>query len=509
MTAWLWTFYFAAKLVLHFRDSLNVHFLWNALLAALVLPLTARRAPARSPRPLVRGAAAAALGAALLWYDSYLPPFLFVVRFLRRDPAVLTGGFLHGFLAGFAASPALGLALALLLAACLWAARRGLPAAPLAFAALLAVPLQSLDRPRGRAADAARRFYRAEKERVVRLPPPAGKPFDVILIQICSLSWDDLDAVGVAAPRLFNEASYVFTRFNSAASYSTDAGLRLLRAPCGQVSQDELYRPWPADCGLLPQLRAAGFKTYAAMNTEPGYFEMEADLRRLASIDEPVGTQGLPPRLLNFDGHPVYDSGDVLERWRREREKSGAARAALFFNTLALHDGVHVDVPDWWKEPPLPLYVKTLDGLGRDLDRLAAEYAASGRSAVLVIVGEHGRAIRGSALQAPGLRDIPLPPITRVPAAVRFVGPAFAGAPRGRRSDAPVSYLALARLLADVSADPSLAADARRLDAEVAGLPRTPFLSESPNWKVFAFDGKDYLLGKDGGWTPLPETAGP
>jgi cellulose synthase operon protein YhjU len=497
VTAWLWTFYFALKVVLHFRGAVRFHFWWNAAFAALVLPWS------RSRRPVLRGPAACAIGAALFWYDSYLPPLLSALEFLRRDPEVLAGGYLHRFLPGFAAPPSLILGVAVLLAGCVWAARRGWYAAPFACAVLLAVPLASLGEPRGPVADAARDFYRAERERVVRFPAPSGQPFDVILFQICSLSWDDLDAVGIKSPRLLDGASYVFTNFNSAASYSTDAGLRLLRAPCGQVSQAELYRPWPTECSLLPDLRAAGFKTYAAMTAEPGYFEMEADLRRFAGVDAPVSVAGLKPRLLNFDGHPVYDGGEVLERWRLEREKSPAPRAALFFNTLVLHDGVHVDSPDWWKAAPEALYVQSLGDLGRDVDRLSAAYAAAGRSALIVIVGEHGRAIRGSALQASGLRDIPLPPITRVPAAIRFIGPAFAGAPRGRRSAKPISYLALARLIADVSADPTLVGDPARLNADVSALPETSFLSESPHWTVFSFQGVDYLLGKDGQWRAL------
>jgi cellulose synthase operon protein YhjU len=503
MTPWLWTFYLAVKLVLQFRGAARVHFLWNAAFAALALPLPPRKAPLVPTRGW-RAAAVLAAAAALLWYDSYLPPFRTALAFVWRDPAVLTSGFLRGFLPGLLASPGLLAGLTGLLALCLLIGRSGLPAAPFALAVLLSAPLTSLGEPSGPVADAAREFFRSEKGRLVRLPRAAGAPFDVILIQVCSLSWDDLEAAGRPEPRLLDGAAYVFTRFNSAASYSTDAGLRLLRAPCGQAAQEELYKTWPPECALLGQLRAAGLRTYAAMNTEPGYFEMEADLRRLAGVDEPVPVAGLKAALKNFDGHPVYASGDVLERWWKERARSGEPRAALFYNTLALHAGVHVDAPRWWLEPPLRQYTRTLDELGGDVDRLAGEIAASGRSAVIVIVGEHGRALRGSALQAPELRDIPLPPITRVPAAVRLVGPAFAGAPRGRRSDKPVSYLALAQLLADLLADPGAARDAARLDADVAALPETVFMSESPSWKVFSYQGADQLLGKDGTWRALP-----
>lgn len=509
MIAWLWAYYFALKLALHFRGTLRVHFLPNLVLLALVVPWLPKREPLPRARRVPRAAAAAVLGLALLWYDSYLPPFWYSLKFAWNNPGVLRSGFLNRFLAGFAASPELIAVALAALALFLYAGCRRLPAAPFALAALLLVPFSSLREPRAAVAAAAREFYDAESRRVVALPRPAGRPFDVILIQICSLSWDDLAAAGAPKPRLLDGAAYVFTDFNSATSYSAPAGLRLLRAPCGQAAHSALYDPWPKDCGLLDQLRAKGFKTYAALGYDADYLEMGPDLERLAGLDAPVPVDGLTPRLLNFDGRPIYGSGDVLERWWRLREKSGAPRAALFFNTLELHDGAHEEKKGWWKDPPLPLYVKTLERLGADVDALAGEIAASGRSAVVLIVPEHGRAIRGASEQAAGLRDIPLPKITRVPAAVRFVGPAFARAPRGRSSARPVSYLALAQLLADVLRDPGVAADGARLDRAVAALPETPFMSETSEWKVFRFQGAYYVYGKDKTWRPLPADAAP
>jgi hypothetical protein len=509
MTPWLWAFYFAVKLVLHERGALRIHFLWNLALLALAMPLSPRppKKPLARPWRFLRAAATIVLGFALFWYDSYLPPFWYSLKFAAQNPDVLRSGFMSQFLAGFVGNIGLLAGLAVVLALFVYAGRRGLHATPIVLLALLIVPIQALREPGDAVAASVSRFYDAEKKRTVTLPKPDGKPFDVILIQVCSLSWDDLAAVGVPKPRLLEGASYVFKDFNSATSYSTPAGLRLLRAPCGQVAHKDLYDPWPKECGLLDQLRAAGFKTYAALNTQKDYFEMAADLKSMAGLDEPVSVDGLPVKLLNFDDHPIYGSGDVLQRWWDQRVISGEPRAALFFNTLALHGGVHEDKPGWWKDPTLPLYVKTLDQLGQDVDALSAAIESSGLSAMILIVPEHGRAIRGSIVQAEGLRDIPMPPITRVPAAVRFVGPAFAGAPRGRESAKPVSYLALAQLLADVLADPGVAVDGARLDRAVAALPETQFLSETSEWKVFELAGAYYLYGKDKTWRPLPAGA--
>ncbi|MBI3565740.1 MAG: cellulose biosynthesis protein BcsG [Elusimicrobia bacterium] len=499
---WLWAFYFAAKLALHFEGAMRVHFLPNFLLAAAALPFKPRRASRRGAREVALATALAAAAVALAWYDSYLPPFWYAATFAVENPRVLTSGFLHGFVGGLVSAGPL-LALTAALAAFAYAARRGLHPTPAVLIALLFVPAQALRQPRDVAAR-ARGFYERERARRVDFPArAAGKPFDVVLIHVCSLSWDDLDAIGAGRSRLLEGANYVFTGFNSATSYSTPAALRLLRAPCGQVEHSRLYDPWPSDCSLFDRLRAAGFRSYLAVNYEPGYFGMTGDLARYAGAAPPIPVDGLPVRLLNYDDAKVLDNGRLLARWWSRRQQDGADRAFLYFNTVSLHGGTHEDKPGWWTEPAVPLYARGVDRLASDLDELYARIAASGRSAVVVLVSEHGRALRATPAQASDLRDIPLPPITRVPVALRLIGPLFSGAPRGRTDGRPRSYLALARLLAALVSDPATASDAARMDREVASLPETPFMSETDKWKVFGDGGGYFLLGKDGEWRPL------
>lgn len=496
---WLWAYYFAAKLGLHAAGVISVHFLPNFALAALALPFKPRGTGGKDGRSGLFAAALAVAAAALAWYDSYLPPFWYSVKFAAENPQVLRSGFLHTLVGGVSLGWPV-LAAAAVLGLFLYGAKRGLHPTPIVLAALLLVPAQALRVPAGEVAARVQRFYESERERRVEFPQPKGPAFDVIVIHICSLAWDDLRAAGVEKPRLLEGAGVVFTGFNSATSYSTPAGLRVLRAPCGQVSHADLYRPWPKDCGLLPALEARGFRAYTALNYDRASFGMYADIHRLAGAPEPVPVDGVPLKLLNFDDERILQDGPVLQRWLAARVRSGEPRAVLYYNTVSLHGGAHRDVPEWWKEPSLPLYAKTLDEMAADVEALQSGLTASGRSAVVLIVPEHGRAFRGSAIQSRDLRDIPLGRITRVPVAVRFVGPAFAGAATGLRSDAPVSYLALARLLSDVLADPSLPADRTRLEKEVASLPATERLSETEQWKVYERGGDEYVFGKDGQW---------
>ncbi len=79
-----------------------------------------------------------------------------------------------------------------------------------------------------------------EQESTARPPPstPTATPdaqFDIIVLHICSLSWDDLDAAKAQQPRAaVTRFDYLLKNFSSAASYSGPAAIRLLRAACGQ-----------------------------------------------------------------------------------------------------------------------------------------------------------------------------------------------------------------------------------------------------------------------------------
>ena len=89
-----------------------------------------------------------------------------------------------------------------------------------------------------------------------------AKPdFDIIFINICSLSWDDLLYVKENDNPLFKRFNYVFTDFNSAASYSGPSIIRLLRSSTGQESQKDLYKKPLDDSLIFKHLSAAGYST--------------------------------------------------------------------------------------------------------------------------------------------------------------------------------------------------------------------------------------------------------
>jgi hypothetical protein len=77
-----------------------------------------------------------------------------------------------------------------------------------------------------------------------------------------------------------------------------------------------------------------------------------------------------------------------------------------------------------------------------ELDNFFTELEKSGRKVMVVVVPEHGGALKGDKMQVSGLRDIPSPSITNVPTAVKFFGmkAPHEGAPI--IIDQPSSYLA-------------------------------------------------------------------
>ena len=56
------------------------------------------------------------------------------------------------------------------------------------------------------------------------------------------------------------------------------------------------------------------------------------------------------------------------------------------------------------------------------MQRVIREIERSGRKVMLVVVPEHGAAVRGDRVQTARLRDIPSMRITQVPTMVKFIG---------------------------------------------------------------------------------------
>ncbi|UMJ81885.1 cellulose biosynthesis protein BcsG [Klebsiella pneumoniae] len=537
-----WNFYFLVKFALLWAGYLNFHPMLNLVfLAFLLVPIP------REKLHRIRHWIAIPLGFALFWHDTWLPGpesifsqgsqiagfsasyiwdlivrfinwsmvgafFVLLVLWLFISQWLRVTVFVSAMVVWLAVSP-------LLPAFTLWPSGQPTTAAATtaqantganAAAGAASSPANSDIPPQTEPPTSANltnwlnAFYTAEQKRKTPFPdqlPADAQPFDLLVINICSLSWSDIEAAGLMDHPLWKHFDIVFKNFNSATSYSGPAAVRLLRASCGQLSHTNLYQPSGADCYLFENLAKLGFNQQLMLGHNGLFGDFLKELRSLGGMQSPLMDQtGLPVSLQAFDGSPVYEDLAVLNRWLKTEEASSNPRNATFYNTLPLHDGNH-----------FPGQSKTADYKVRaqklfdDLDNFFTELEKSGRKVMVVVVPEHGGALKGDKMQVSGLRDIPSPSITNVPTAVKFFGlkAPHEGAPI--IIDQPSSYLAVSELVVRALDGKMFSEDSVNWQQYVANLPQSAAVSENANAIVIQYQGKPYVQLNGGSWVPYPQ----
>lgn len=505
-----WNFYFLAKLYLYFRGYLHLDFVLNLLfIIFLLIPVPAQLKGYRS-LAVLKNIFGGILGLLLLWHDSWLPPLGDVVSFVDQG-GMPSKEYVLRFLMEFV-NPFEIVALVSVLAVAILIRHR-IRLTPVVFVLLLIVPVREIGQHPGGIEGDVRAFYRTESSRVVHFAnsKTTAPDFDVIIIHICSLAWDDLKGAGLEADPFFKSFDYLFTDFNTVTTYSNPSAIRLLRANCGQTPHDALYREAPRDCYLIDALRSRGFETYFTMNHDGVYGHFSEQVKALAHLDAPLLPVGLTPQAIDFDGSAIFDDYDVLAKWWALRLKSPSAAAAVYYNTISLHDGAHwVNEKQWWKHDRTVHYREAALKLFEDVSRFFDLVASSGRKAVIIFVPEHGMALRGNILQVAGLRDIPFKPITRVPVGIKLIGinSGHGNLPQ-RIVSMPTSYLALSTLLASFTERTPFETGGMESRDRIARLPETEFLSENQGNRIFKKGVEYFLYGKEKKWVALPSSAGP
>ena len=520
----LWNLYFLIKLAMFWGGYLNLQILPNLVFAAVLLVPLRNRYLA-----LLRTLIAIPPAVALFYQDTWLPPF----SRLLDQPGVLnfSGDYLLD-LAGRFIDPNLCGALLLLvvayffvrqwlrlttltLAGFAWLGGAGLMAmhAPVQQSTTQApstggAPIVSAEPDNATLDTYLQNFYNTEAGRQVVFQPSqsAAQPFDLLLINICSMAWDDLDAVGLRNNSLLQQMDIVFENFNSATSYSGPAAIRLLRASCGQQPHSKLYDVAPEQCLLMDDLRKLGFNSEVMLN-HTGQFEGFIDeVRAQGSLPAPeVSVSSLQRALVGFDGSSIWRDRDVLNKWWQHREAQSDSRVALFYNTTTLHDGNRSLTLDGGTKSAE--YKPRAQALIDDLSTFLKDLEKSGRRVAVVIVPEHGAALHGDRMQISGMREIPSSSITHVPVGIKLVGMG-----KNTRSEpilvtAPSSYLALSEIISRLYAAPpqgdGLGPDWQAL---LADLPQTPVVSENAGTVVLDYAGKPYVrIKENGAWLPYPQ----
>ncbi|AHD15143.1 cellulose synthase operon protein YhjU [Pseudomonas sp. FGI182] len=517
-----WNLYFLAKFLLVALGMLDFQALPNLLFAAfLLVPL-----PGKWLR-IARQMVAVPVGIALFYQDTWLPPF----SRLLAQPGVFdfSWDYLLELLGRFINWNLLG-ALALLLVGYLylrhwlrlstlsllglaWLAVGGLPALGLnAGQAPGAAATSPTEQAQATAvADNAtldswlERFFASERERVTAFPAMKAdeQPFDLLVINICSLAWDDLSAVGLRDNPLFSRLDVIFDQFNSATSYSGPAAIRVLRASCGQSSHAGLYQPAPEQCLLFQNLARLGFQSNTLLNHSGRFDNFIGDITQQHMPQPGLRNTDFPRALVGFDGSPIASDLEVLRRWWGQRKGAPAEHVSLFYNSISLHDGNRIVTADGGTR--VADYATRATRLFGELGSFLDELERSGRRVVVAIVPEHGAALHGDRMQLSGMREIPTPSITHVPVGLKFIGMGQPARSEPLHVSAPTSYLALSELISRVYAGlgqqqvldvPSLLSD----------LPTTEQVAETAGAQVLNYQGRAYMrLQGQPDWQPVPK----
>ncbi|MFJ7004873.1 cellulose biosynthesis protein BcsG [Pseudomonas putida] len=517
-----WNLYFLAKFLLVALGMLDFQALPNLLFAAfLLLPLPGRWL--RIARQLV----AVPMGAALFYQDTWFPPF----SRLLAQPGVLdfSWDYLLELLGRFINWNLLG-ALALLLVGYLylrhwlrlstlsllgltWLAVGGLPS----LAVNAGQPSGNVVASPGKPAQAAaladnatldswlERFFASERERVTAFPAINAdeQPFDLLVINICSLAWDDLSAAGLRDNPLLSRLDVIFDQFNSATSYSGPAAIRVLRASCGQSSHAGLYQSAPEQCLLFQNLAKLGFQSNTLLNHSGHFDNFIGDITQQHMPQPGLRNTDFPRALVGFDGSPIASDLDVLRRWWGQRSGSAAEHVSLFYNSISLHDGNRIVTADGGTR--VADYATRATRLFGELGTFLDELERSGRRVVVAIVPEHGAALHGDRMQLSGMREIPTPSITHVPVGLKFIGMGQPARSEPLRVSAPTSYLALSELVSRVYAG---LGQQQPLDVPglLTDLPTTEQVAQTSGAEVVNYQGRAYMrLQGQADWQPIPE----
>lgn len=492
----LWNFYFLAKLYLYFKGFIRLDFVWNILFwLFLIIPIPKQNKFYRSLTG-IKYTLSVVFGFLLLWSDSWFPPLGEAIASLNQQ-GWPSKEYLYRFFAG-ALDPWQMMVLAFILIFCILATKY-MRLTPLVFIFLLIVPLNQIGQPNEAAEKYMAAFYKSESERIIEFKDAktGGPDFDIIILHVCSLSWDDLQGAGIGKDDpFFRQFDYLFADFNSVTSHSNPAAIRLLRTNCGQTDHGALYDEAPGECYLLDTLRSQGYKTYFSLNHDGTYGHFADEVRHLGHLDEPIKPEAIPIQAYNFDGAPLFDDYRALEQWWLTRQESNVNRSALYYNTISLHDGAHwAEDKDWWKEDKrLENYTGFVQKLFDDTTKFFDLIASSGRNAVIIFVPEHGMALKGSSLQPAGLREVPLPQITRVPVGIKLIGNGHDRVPANPAViDTPASYLAISYLLASFLNEDPFGPGASLSSGITENIPATDFVSENEAARILK-RGEDYFL---------------
>jgi cellulose synthase operon protein YhjU len=351
-------------------------------------------------------------------------------------------------------------------------------------------------------------FDRQRAVATARFEPVKAPDFDVIVLQICSLSWADMQYAKQGQHPALRQADFIFENFNSATSYSGPAAIRLLRGKCGQAPHDDLYKSPSDSCMLFEQLRNSGFDVEMGLNHD-GKFQDFSKLVRSnlgATALQSVAHNEVPAGVLAFDGSQVGRDGDYLRAWWNKRTQKESPAVAYYYNSITLHDGNRLPNSNLNSLNSYPL---RLERLFNDVLSVLGEIRRSNRKALVVVVPEHGAGLSGEYGQLVGLRELPTPAITKVPVFGYWIAPGYKPAATGTVTvKQSVSYTALSELFGRWLAQNPEQQSQPAWPVLLSDLPDTRFVSQQGNITVMESQGAYWIKAPGAAWKMLGPVQG-
>lgn len=356
-------------------------------------------------------------------------------------------------------------------------------------------------------------FLELESQRIVSMPsslPENFKPFDIVIVNICSMATDDIEASNLLKHPLFRTFDFSFETFNSVSSYSTPSTLRLLRSNCGQMTEAQMYRERRSECELITAVEQLGYQSEVYFDHNGKYGDYLKTLHELGGLKENIhDLSKLAVKYSAFDGSAIRSDADLFTSYINNVASNSSVNNITFMNLLSLHDGNRLA-----GEKKSQSYSPRLKLLLDNLEDFIKEIRKTKRNTLFIMVPEHGAAVRGDKMQIAKLREIPTDKITRIPVGVSFIGAdrnytegqKKTKAHRTQKIKGFYSYLAISEIIKRAIEDNVFAVnnkDDSRTDmvADIFyDLPQTAFISESTNAYYMNFQHQDFYKLKGEKW---------
>lgn len=506
-----WSFYFLGKAALALTGSLNLDLLFNLTLIAILMAPIKSRTLHFLTRIIVL-----IFAVILLYHESHLPRFLTLIE---QWELVRNFSFSYQVELVFRFIEFRMVATGIIFTIVYWYARRIFNLTTVSIVAIVAASWWSspavisfeseaqVERSQ-RAVDSEShpltpeqklaQFYSRERQhrRTPSVSAPS-QPLDIIILNICSMSWMDMELSGQLNHPIIQSGSIQLTNFYTGSSYSGPSTLRLLRGHCGHEPHDELFTN-SNDCSLGHIFAEQYWQQEILMNHR-GDFDNYLELIRThggmsqASFQDP----SIAPQIMRgFDQMPIYSDAYLLEQWSTSRP---AERATFtLYNTISLHDGNQLL---GFRGNSMASYQMRAEQLLDDLQLLMDKVIVSNRPTILVIAPEHGAGLQGDRLQIPGMREIPTPALTHVPVTFHLLNMETT---QPVHIDAVTGPAAIAHILTEtvnqINKSPESVIDLQHITEEVRA---QPIVGENAQAIMFEFNREIFIRTRLGNWMRL------